>query len=89
MHFIFTLFFAGRWDKTLGASANLVNFWLHLSSMVKYAKEHSKGKASKVPTSPISGPSPQSRPRTPPESRFEAFRAPARKVAPGGFQRAV
>ncbi len=32
----------------------------------------------------ISGTSPQSGPRRPPEGRFGAFQAPARKVVPGG-----
>jgi hypothetical protein len=37
----------------------------------------------------ISGASPQSGPRKPPEGRFGAFQTPARKVVPGGLQRVV
>ena len=37
----------------------------------------------------IAGANPQNGPRRPPESRFRAFQAPARKVVPGGLQRVV
>ena len=37
----------------------------------------------------ISGPSPESEPRRPPEDCFEAFQAPARKMSPGDLQRFI
>ena len=50
----------------------------------KWPQEASRGSFWK-----ISDASPQSCPRRPPESRFRAFQAPARKVVRGGLQRVV
>ena len=50
----------------------------------KWSQEASRGSFLR-----ISGASSPSAPRRPPEGRFGAFQAPARKVAPGGLQRVV